>query len=353
MDGSRAVYGSCVHVLVTGHTGFKGAWLTLLLRQRGHEVSGLALDPLPGALFEAAGVEPFLSVDARCDIRDAELTRRTIRSMAPDAVVHMAAQPLVRASYEQPRWTMETNVLGTLSVLEGIADTDSIRAAVMVTTDKVYRNVGQHAGYVESDALGGHDPYSASKAMADILISSWVDSFAPCPTAIARAGNVIGGGDVSADRLFPDLLRGFSAGAPVPIRNPRAVRPWQHVLDCLNGYALLLDALLVGDGRGAWNFGPEPDSFRTVAEAADLAALDWGPGASWTGDNGDHPHEAELLTLDATRARTELGWHDRLDFEASVRWTVDWSIRVAAGESARDVTLSQIDAFDAFDVDGQ
>jgi CDP-glucose 4,6-dehydratase len=241
---------------------------------------------------------------------------------------------------------METNVLGTLSVLEAIAAAPSVRAAVMVTTDKVYRNVGQADGYVESDALGGHDPYSASKAMADILVSSWVDSFGGCPTGIARAGNVIGGGDVSADRLFPDLIRGFAAGQSVPIRYPSAVRPWQHVLDCLNGYLLLADALLAGAGTGPWNFGPDPASFRTVAETADLAAALWGAPAAWESAGGDHPHEAGLLTLDASRARGELGWHDRLDFDAAVSWTVDWAKRVGAGESARDVTVAQIEAFE-------
>lgn len=338
-----------MRVLVTGHTGFKGAWLTLLLQRAGHQVSGLALDPEPGSLFEVAGLADLLEVDARVDIRDAAATHAAIQLAEPDVVIHMAAQPLVRASYVDPRWTMETNVMGTLSVLEGIAATPSVQAAVIVTTDKVYRNVGQRAGYVEGDALGGHDPYSASKAMADILTSSWVDSFAGCPTAIARAGNVIGGGDVSTDRLFPDLVRAFGAGKPAELRYPQAVRPWQHVLDCLNGYVLLADAL-VSQGEaagGPWNFGPDPEAFRTVGEAADLAAARWGDGASWASDDGEHPHEAELLTLDASKAKRELGWRDRLDFDAAVTWTVDWAKRVQAGESARDVTLEQIEAFEA------
>jgi len=331
-----------VHALVTGHTGFKGAWLAHLLVQRGHEVSGLALDPEPGSLFQLTGVGADLRHDVRCDIRDGEATVAAIVDVAPDVVIHMAAQPLVRASYLQPRWTMETNVMGTLSVLEGIASTDSVQAAVMVTTDKVYRNVGQAAGYVEGDALGGHDPYSASKAMADILVTSWVDSFGGCPVAIARAGNVIGGGDVSADRLLPDLLRGFESSTPAAIRNPGAVRPWQHVLDCLSGYLLLVDALQTGGGAGAWNFGPEPSSFRTVRDAADVASADWGDGAGWVADGGDHPHEAALLTLDSSRARAELGWSDRLDFDTSIGWTVEWAKRVASGEPARDVTVEQI-----------
>ncbi len=336
-----------MHVLVTGHTGFKGAWLTLMLHRAGHQVSGLALDPLPGALFEAAGLAELLAADVRCDVRDGARTVAAARELDPEVVVHLAAQPLVRASYVDPRGTIETNVLGTLSVLEAIAAAGGVRAAVMVTTDKVYRNVGQIEGYREADALGGHDPYSASKAMADILISSWVDSFDGCPIGIARAGNVIGGGDVSADRLLPDLLRGFSAGSPAQIRNPDAVRPWQHVLDCLNGYLLLVEALLQGGGTGAWNFGPDPSGFRTVAEAADLAAAAWGSDADWTAEPGQHPHEAALLTLDATRARTELHWQDRLDFERAIGWTVAWAKEVSMGRSARDACLAQIAAFEA------
>ncbi len=336
-----------MHVLVTGHTGFKGAWLTLVLQRAGHEVSGLALDPESGALFEVAGLGERLHRDVRCDIRDGQAVVDAMAALSPDVVIHMAAQPLVRASYIDPRWTMETNVMGTLSVLEAISATPSVRAAVMVTTDKVYRNVGQAAGYVEDDALGGHDPYSASKAMADILVSSWVDSFPGCPIATARAGNVIGGGDVSTDRLMPDLLRAFAEGRPARLRFPEAVRPWQHVLDCLNGYVLLVDALVDGRGGGAWNFGPDPDSFRTVRDTADLAAAIWGEGAGWESDDEVHPHEAELLTLDATRARRQLGWSDVLGFEQAVAWTVDWHRRVQSGQSALDVTLDQIEEYES------
>ena len=335
-----------MHVLVTGHTGFKGAWATLLLRQRGYRVSGLALDPLVGSLFERAKLTDSLEHDLRVDIRDGGAVLEAVRDVEPDLVLHMAAQPLVRTSYEQPRWTMETNVLGTLSVLEAISATASVRAAVMVTTDKVYRNTGQSEGYEEHDALGGRDPYSASKAMADILISSWEASFPGSPVAIARAGNVIGGGDVSADRLLPDLLRAFGTRKPATIRNPDAVRPWQHVLDCLNGYLLLIDALVRDEGTGAWNFGPQSSSFRTVRDVADRAADRWGEEASWVAEGGDHPHEEAVLTLDASRARRELGWQDALDFQESIEWTVDWTKRVQSGESALQVTKDQIAAFD-------
>ncbi len=335
--------------LVTGHTGFKGAWLSLLLHRSGHEVCGLALNPEPGSLFDGARVAEFLTGDIRCDIRDSDATQSAIKKLAPDAVIHMAAQPLVRASYLDPRWTMETNVLGTLSILEGVSATPSVKALVGVTTDKVYRNVGQRQGYVESDALGGHDPYSASKAMSDILISSWTDSFGPCNTTIARAGNVIGGGDVSADRLFPDLISAFQKGRPAHLRYPEAVRPWQHVLDCLSGYVKLAEATLSGSAEGAWNFGPEPDAFRTVAEAATTAAGFWGEGASWAAQGGEHLYEADLLTLDASRARDELHWQDHLDFESAVKWTVDWAKHVNSGADPRHISLAQIDKHQELD----
>jgi len=336
-----------VHYLVTGHTGFKGAWLTLLLTSRGHTVSGLALDPLPGGLYETASITELVANDFRVDVRDPAATASVVSSLAPDVVLHLAAQPLVRESYRNPRETFDTNVMGTLSMLEAVAATPSVKAHVVITTDKVYRNVDQVAGYVESDPLGGHDPYSASKAMADILTQSWVASFPGVPTAIARAGNVIGGGDVSPDRLLPDLLDSFAAGRVASIRYPEAVRPWQHVLDCLAGYLALTDRLLAGGSGGEWNFGPGEESFVPVRIIADLAAKQWGAGAAWSTDGETHPHEANLLALDAAKAMRELGWHNRLDFRESIAWTVDWERNVRNGADARGETLRQIAAFEA------
>jgi CDP-glucose 4,6-dehydratase len=336
-----------VRVLVTGHTGFKGSWLTLLLKERGHAVSGLALDPEPGSLFDKAELSELLADDIRCDIRDAEAVRSHVGRLQPQVVIHLAAQPLVRASYADPRGSVETNVMGTLSVLEAISGTPSIKGAVIVTTDKVYRNVNQQAGYDEGDALGGDDPYSASKAMADILVSSWTRSFDPCPVAIARAGNVIGGGDISADRLFPDIIRSFVNSEPVVLRYPDAVRPWQHVLDCLSGYVMLMDELVLGSGQGSWNFGPDAQSFRTVREATEFAIDLWPSDAGWQAPASEHLHEAHLLTLDSTKARRELGWSDRLNFEECVEWTLDWEKAVANGANAREVTVAQIAAFNA------
>ncbi|OBK43298.1 CDP-glucose 4,6-dehydratase [Mycobacterium kubicae] len=338
-----------MHYLVTGHTGFKGPWLVLLLLSRGHRVSGLALEPAEGSLFERTGLAELLEYDFRVDVRDAEATLTALTESAPDVVVHMAAQSLVRESYRNPRYTYETNAVGTLNVLEAVAATPSVRAHVVITTDKVYRNVDQEAGYVETDPLGGDDPYSASKAMADLLTQSWVRSFPGSPTAIARGGNVIGGGDISRDRLFPDLVAAYASGQAPQLRFPRAVRPWQHVLDCLNGYLTLTNALVSGKGLGEWNFGPGRDSFVEVGQVATLAAKLWGGGAHWDLQAGDHPHEANLLALDATKAHRELGWRNRLGFRDAVAWTIEWAQRVNGGADPLAVTQEQIAAFDGLE----
>jgi CDP-glucose 4,6-dehydratase len=334
-----------VHYLITGHTGFKGAWLTLLLASRGHHVSGLALDPVVGSLFERAGIASQLDRDFRVDIRDVDATAAAITAAAPDVLVHMAAQPLVRDSYRRPRYTYETNVMGTLNVLEAVAACGSIRALVIVTTDKVYRDSHEEIAYVETDPLSGDDPYSASKAMADLLAQSWVQSFPGVPTAIARAGNVIGGGDVSQDRLLPDLIGAHSRGEAPRLRFPRAVRPWQHVLDCLNGYLTLVDALLAGFGQGQWNFGPGSESFIEVGQIATLVAELWGSGTDWVLDRGDHPREASLLALDTTKAQRELGWRNHLGSHRGVAWTVDWERSVHAGAEPLKITNDQIATF--------
>ncbi len=334
-----------MHYLITGHTGFKGAWLTLLLREAGHEVSGVALDPRQGGLFGRIRGTELLRDDFRLDIRNASDLQRALAQISPEVVVHLAAQPLVRESYRDPRGTLDTNVWGTVNVLQATRECDSVQATLIVTTDKVYRNDGRSTGYAESDPLGGQDPYSASKAMADLAAQSWRASYPGPPIAIARAGNVIGGGDVSPDRLVPDLLRGFAAGVPVPVRNPHAVRPWQHVLDCLQGYLVLVDRMLEFGVEEEWNFGPAPDGFRTVSQLADTAVACWGEGARWSFVEGNHPAEAGVLTLDARKARELLGWHDRLSTDEAIALTVQWEREVLSGRDARDVTLEQIEAF--------
>lgn len=331
---------------VTGHTGFKGAWLVLALHRAGHQVSGLGLDPLPGSLYERARVGELVADDVRADVRDAAAVTAAIGSAQPDVVLHLAAQPLVRASYRDPRFTVETNVLGTFNVLEAVQRAGSVRAHVVVTTDKVYRNDGRPTGYREDDPLGGHDPYSASKAAADLVTASWMASTsAVVPTAIARAGNVVGGGDVSPERLMVDLLAACAAGTPVVLRSPGAVRPWQHVLDCLNGYLVLAQALLDGRAHGrAFNFGPPPASAATVATIASRVSGLWGGGAGWDIEPADTQlAEAQLLSLDAGRAESELGWQNRLDLEETLRLTVEWAKRTAAGENARAVSFDQLD----------
>lgn len=335
-----------MHFLVTGHTGFKGAWLTLLLNRLGHRVSGLSLGPVPGALYSTANLRTVLTHDLRVDIRDATELNEAFETIRPDIVIHLAAQPLVRRSYREPRFTYETNVMGTYNVLEAAQNIGGLLALVVATTDKVYRNINKVEGYREDDALGGDDPYSSSKAMADLLTQSWVKSFPRVPTAIVRAGNVIGGGDASEDRLLVDLIQGFEQGKNVPIRYPDAVRPWQHVLDCLNGYLFVTKALLEGHGAGAWNIGPDQRSFVPVREIASAAASLWGNTASWAdcSDKG-HPHEAGLLALDAGKATHELKWRDIIPYPKSLEWTIEWSKAVAAGETAGNKTEAQIAEF--------
>ncbi|MBU4186802.1 MAG: CDP-glucose 4,6-dehydratase [Propionicimonas sp.] len=335
--------------LVTGHTGFKGAWLVQLLAAAGHQVSGLALEPVSGALFTRARVADLLTHDLRVDIRDAAATAAAVAQVAPDVVIHLAAQPLVRESYRDPRTTWETNVLGTYNVLDAVAQEGGVQALLVITTDKVYRNLNRVAGYREDEPLGGVDPYSASKAAADLLTQSWIASAGcPTPTAIARAGNVVGGGDVCAERLMVDLVSAFDAGHDVHLRYPKAVRPWQHVLDCLAGYLALVEALLAGEQAGeAFNFGPGPDSFVEVGQVAETVAGLWGTDAGVVIDAAPELHEAGLLALDASKAKQALGWQDRLTFTDAMAWTVDWSKRVAAGEDPRAVCAEQVASFES------
>jgi CDP-glucose 4,6-dehydratase len=334
-----------MHYLITGHTGFKGAWLSLWLNSLGHEVSGISLEPIPDSLFDRANVSESIQNDFRIDIRKSDEVKSALLQVKPDVVFHMAAQPLVRESYVDPRYTYETNVMGTLSLLEAVSSVDSVKANVVVTTDKVYRNINQVAGYVESDPLGGHDPYSSSKAMADLLTQSWISSFPGTPTTIVRAGNVIGGGDVSKDRLMPDLISAYMNNKVPTLRYPNSVRPWQHVLDCLNGYVMVSESLLSGNEHPMMNIGPDQESFVTVAKVAELVARQLSAEPTWNFSEASEPHEAELLSLDASLAKSALGWSDKLKFTDSVNWTTSWYLKVDEKESARDVTLTQIEDF--------
>jgi CDP-glucose 4,6-dehydratase len=336
-----------MHFLITGHTGFKGAWLSLILRQQGHLVSGISLKPEVGSLFERAEIGKLLEKDIRCDIRESAKLSGHFKEVNPDVVIHLAAQALVRESYKNPMDTFETNVIGTLNVLKASEQISDLKAQLIITTDKVYKNMSKTTGYLETDALGGQDPYSASKAMADIAAQSWISSFKNPSTAIARAGNVIGGGDVCADRLIPDLISSYSSGLVPKLRAPNSVRPWQHVLDCLNGYLMLVDAVIKSNADGAWNFGPDEEQSKTVADVANIAGAIWGVEKSWDNDLGNHPHEASMLMLNSNKARTDLGWSDKLSFEESVKWTINWYKNVSAGSDPLEETLKNIREFES------
>jgi len=336
-----------MHFLITGHTGFKGAWLSLLLSERGHVVSGVSLDPKTDSLFSRTDLGKFLANDIRCDIRDSTKISQHFNDINPDVVIHLAAQALVRESYIRPMETFEINVIGTLNVLKASQKNLDIKAQLIITTDKVYRNTGKTSGYVEVEALGGEDPYSASKAMSDIATQSWLRSFKNPTTAIARAGNVIGGGDVCADRLMPDLINSYASGFTPKLRAPNSVRPWQHVLDCLNGYLTLVDAMIRDKADGAWNFGPDERQSKTVADVANLVGSLWGAERNWESDLGMHPHESSMLVLNSNKARKELSWSDKLTFEQSVEWTVNWHRNVYAGANPLEETMKNIKEFES------
>ena len=330
--------------LITGHTGFKGSWLAAILAAQGHELVGISLPPVTKSLYEEAKLNQMFSEEHFLDIRNGEALTSAIRKSNADVAIHLAAQPLVRESYIYPIETFETNVIGTLNFLNGIRETN-IQAAVVITTDKVYKNRNLLRGYTESDELGGHDPYSSSKAAADIATQSWVASFESKNISIARAGNVIGGGDWAADRLIPDLVNAFTLGAAAKIRYPSSIRPWQHVLDCLSGYLTLSDAMLARGITGEWNFGPSIGSDTKVSKVADLAVRAWGNGASWVLDSDPQLHEAGYLLLDSSKARQELNWRDKLDFEATVNWTMDFYQAALGGKSPRTLLEEQVEAF--------
>ena len=339
-------------VFLTGHTGFKGGWLSLWLQQLGADVTGYALaPPEPETLFDVARVAE--GMDSQIgDVRDLPALSHALDAAAPEIVFHLAAQPLVRRGYQDPVETYGTNVMGTVHLLEAVRRARSVRAVVVVTSDKCYENREWVWGYRETDALGGRDPYSSSKACTELVCAAYRASFftadgdGPATAALAtvRAGNVIGGGDRAADRLVPDTLAAFAASRAVRIRHPHAVRPWQHVLDPLAGY-LRLARQLFEQGHPwaqAWNFGPDTHNVRTVKHIVERLAELWGPGSRWEADIAAHPQEATQLTLDSSRSRVDLGWQPRIDLEAALRMTVEWERARLAGSDMRLMTLKQI-----------
>jgi CDP-glucose 4,6-dehydratase len=347
-------------VLITGHTGFKGSWLSLWLQGAGAELLGYALPPpTDPSLFELARVGGGCK-SVTGDVLDRELLARTVRDFRPEVVFHLAAQPLVRDSYAHPVETFAVNVLGTVHLLDAARRAPEVRAVVVVTSDKCYENRDSLWGYREDDPLGGHDPYSASKGCAELVTASYRRAFfqpaaaggTGAVVASVRAGNVIGGGDWARDRLLPDAVRAWAGGRPLRLRNPRAVRPWQHVIEPLAGYLQLAQRLVGPDGarfEGAWNFGPGEGDARPVAEVIDRVAQLWGPPAAWEADVGAQPHEAHALRLDCSKARLLLGWRPRLPLDTALSWVVDWYKEREQGENPRTMCERQLARYEAIE----
>ena len=338
-------------VLLTGHTGFKGAWLSLWLQSLGASVTGISLAEMPSepSLYQLARVHEGMASSVACDIRDALALSRELIHARPEVVIHMAAQPLVRRSFAAPSETYETNVMGTVNLLEAVRSCAGVRAVVVVTSDKCYENRDTKGGYRESDPLGGHDPYSSSKAAAELVTSAYRRSFFAAEdgprVATARAGNVIGGGDWGEDRLLPDVVRSVQEGEPLRLRNPSAVRPWQHVLCPLFGYLLLAQALCESPAFAhPWNFGPQESDARTVEWVVGQVSDMWPGAVRWEVDGSEHLHEAALLELDSTQARERLGWTPSLGLEEALRATVEWYVAWQEGRDVRELTLAQVTA---------
>jgi CDP-glucose 4,6-dehydratase len=342
-------------VFLTGHTGFKGGWLSLWLQSLGVELTGFALEaPTDPSLFKVAGVgQGMKSIIG--DVRDGESLMRAMRDARPEVVIHMAAQPLVRYSYENPVETYSTNVMGTVHLLEAVRAVGTVRSVVVVTSDKCYENKEWEWGYREDEPMGGYDPYSNSKGCSELVVSSYRSSyFNPLAyekhgvaLATGRAGNVIGGGDWAGDRLIPDILRAVEQGRQVVIRNPHAIRPWQHVLEPLHGYLKLVEKLHEkgADLAQAWNFGPNDEDAKPVGWIVDKLTEQWGEGASWILDGEEHLHEAHFLKLDCSKAKSRLGWHPRWTIEQAIEKIIDWHREYINGCNMREMTLKQIESY--------
>ena len=342
-------------VLITGHTGFKGSWLAIWLHELGAEVIGVALDPQTEKdNYVLSGIGSKIKADLRADIRDGEIMKRIFNEYQPEIVFHLAAQPLVRLSYDEPVETWQTNVMGTINVMEAFRQCPSAKVAVMITTDKCYENRETNHAYREDEAMGGYDPYSSSKGACEIAISSWRRSFvnpvdfAKHGKAIAsvRAGNVIGGGDWANDRIIPDCIRAIEAGKSIEIRNRKAVRPWQHVLEPLRGYLLLAQKMWDNPMEycEGWNFGPKMDAVVSVWNVATMLTKEMCNGELLDKTEADAPHEANLLMLDITKAGQRLNWHPLMDVEQSVELAADWYKRYK-NENVYDLCIEEIDRY--------
>ncbi len=335
-------------VLVTGHTGFMGGWLTVLLNEVGARVTGYALEPpTTPSFFEAVGLRALLEEDSRADIRNLTKLSAAFREHRPEIVFHLAAQPLVREAFRRPVETFDVNVMGTVNVLECAREAASVRSIVVVTTDKVYENLELDWEFRENDRLGGREPYGVSKACAELVVDAYRQSFlAPKNIGVAtvRAGNIIGGGDWAAERLVPDIVRAFSAGVTLAIRNPRATRPWQHVLEPLRGCLILAEALFDDPVRfaGGWNFGAAREDQRPVSWIVEYCARQWGESARWKVDSGSHAYEAQRLGLTSSKAELQLGWKPVWRLETALDKTLDWYRAMIAGRNIFQQTRSQV-----------
>jgi len=339
-------------VFLTGHTGFKGGWTVLWLRKLGAVVKGYSLAPgtVP-SLYEVAqiadGIESHIG-----DIRNLDELQQSMLEFLPDIVIHMAAQPLVRSSYADPVGTYQTNVMGTVNLLEAVRTCQSVKAVINVTTDKCYQNNEWVWGYRENEAMGGHDPYSSSKGCSELVTAAYRQSFfsdnSTASLASARAGNVIGGGDWSDDRLIPDALKAFDAGQSVIIRNPLAIRPWQHVLEPISGYLTLAEKLYcsAGDYAEGWNFGPNDEDAKAVGDLLDYLVAHWPSTVSWGLDGCEQPHEAQLLKLDISKAKARLAWEPQWDLGLTLKTIIEWHYSWLGGEDMKTVTLAQINDYE-------
>ena len=345
-------------VFLTGHTGFKGGWLSLWLSSMGAKVTGYALAPITEPNFyESAGIANVINYSYTADIRDLKRLSSAINAADPEIVIHMAAQPLVRHSYDNPTETYATNVMGTVHILDCIRSVKSVRATVVITTDKCYENKEWFWGYRENEPMGGYDPYSSSKGCAELVVSAFRQSYFSDAQysqhhnaiASARAGNVIGGGDWSQDRLIPDALKAFETKTPLMIRNPLAIRPWQHVLEPLSGYLVLAQSLYKEGTKfsGAWNFGPRDEDVRSVQEVINLLIQALPSSAKWGRDESEQPHEAYSLKLDCSKAKEYLGWMPKWSLETAIQNISEWQKAFLAKEDMQKISLQQIHNYQA------
>jgi len=338
-------------VFITGHTGFKGGWLSLWLKNLGAIVSGYSLNPpTKPSIFETTNIIHCLENNYFADIRNAKELTRAMQQAAPDIVIHMAAQSLVRESYENPTVTYETNVMGTVNVFEAVRNTHTVRAVLNITTDKCYENREWVWGYRENDPMGGYDPYSSSKGCAELVSSAYRRSFFSdhnVAIATARAGNVIGGGDWAKDRIVPDAMRAFMGSMPLIVRNPLSTRPWQHVLEPLSGYLMLCQRLIEkpDDFSGGWNFGPRDEDAQPVSRLGDIMVESWGDESRWQLDSNAHPHEAKYLKLDCSKANIILGWESIWRLKRALDETVKWYKACHMKQDMHSFTMRQIELY--------